>query len=122
MPDVPTDADERNLHDDYRRKRVRIPPPKPMGDVMSQLLAKRGYAQVQAAASCEAAWRSAVGGKLAPHTRPGNVLRGVLQVMVATSSVVQELAFVKAKVLKQLALLVPEHNIKDVKFRVGPIH
>ena len=43
--------DERNLHDDYQRKSVRIPPPKPMRDVLSQLLAKRGYAQVQTAAT-----------------------------------------------------------------------
>ena len=35
--------DERNLHDDYRRKQVRIPPPRPMRAVLSQLLARRGY-------------------------------------------------------------------------------
>ena len=46
----PNDEDERNLHDDYKRKSFRIPPPKPMRDVLSQLLAKRGYAQLQTAA------------------------------------------------------------------------
>ncbi|MEX2174496.1 MAG: DUF721 domain-containing protein [Pirellulaceae bacterium] len=116
-----TDEDEQYLQDDYRRRRVRIPPPKNLGDVMSQLLAKRGYAQVQAAASCEGAWRTAVGVKLSPHTRPGNVQRGVLQVTVRNSSILQELAFVKAKVVKQLAALAPEHKIKDVKFRLGEI-
>ncbi|MCI0358586.1 MAG: DUF721 domain-containing protein [Planctomycetaceae bacterium] len=115
------DDDERNLFGDYRRRRVRIPPPKAMGDVMSQLLARRGYAQVQSAALCESAWRTAVGEKLAPHTRPGNVRRGVLEVLVASSSVLQELAFLKTKVIKQLAQLAPDQRIRDVRFRVGPL-
>lgn len=114
-------ADDRNLQDDYRRRQVRIPPPKSMGNVLSQLLAKRGYAQVQTAASCEAAWRQAVGDKIAASTRSGNVRRGVLEVVVRNSAVLQELAFVKAGVVKKLAQLIPEHQIRDVRFRVGSI-
>ena len=119
MPENPNDI--RDLQSDYRRRQVRIPPPKPMGDVMSQLLARRGYAQVQSAASCEAAWRAAVGDKLAAHTRPGNIRRGVLEVLVASSAIVQELSFLKAKVVKQLAQLAPDQKIRDVRFRVGPL-
>ena len=92
---------------------------KPVGNVLSQLLAKRGYAQIQTAATCDAAWREAVGEKLAPHTRPGTVRRGVLEVLVRNSSVLQELAFVKTKVVKILVKLVPEQKIRDVRFRVG---
>ena len=95
--------------------------PKAMGDVLSQLLAKKGYGQVQTAANCESAWREAVGAKFAPHTRPGNVRRGVLEVLVSNSSMHQELAFLKAKLVKALATLAPEHKIRDLKFRVGPI-
>jgi predicted nucleic acid-binding Zn ribbon protein len=115
------DFDERNLHDDYRRKRVRIPPPKPMRDVLSQLLAKRGYAQIQTAATCGNAWREAVGHKLAADTRPGNVRRGVLEVLVRNSAAVQELGFLKTKIVKMLSTLVPEQKIKDLRFRVGAI-
>ena len=32
--------------------------------------------------TCDAAWREAVGEKLAADTRPGNVRRGVLEVLV----------------------------------------
>jgi predicted nucleic acid-binding Zn ribbon protein len=117
---MPTqDEDERNLRDDYRRKRIRIPPPKPMRDVLSQLLAKRGYAQIQTAATCEAAWREAVGQKLAGDTRPGNVRRGVLEVLVRNSVAAQELGFLKTKIVKMLTKLVPEQQIRDVRFRVG---
>jgi len=113
--------DERNLHDDYRRKSVRIPPPKHMREVLSQLLAKRGYAQIQTAATCDAAWREAVGKVLAADTRPGNVRRGVLEVLVRNPSVSSELGFLKTKIVKMLSKLVPEHKIKDLRFRVGSI-
>jgi predicted nucleic acid-binding Zn ribbon protein len=117
----PQDEEERNLHDDYRRRQVRVRPVKPMRDVLSQLLAKRGYAQVQTAATCQAAWREAVGEKLAAATRPGNVRRGVLEVLVRNSATLQELAFVKVKAVRTLNQLVPEQKIRDVRFRVGPI-
>jgi predicted nucleic acid-binding Zn ribbon protein len=118
MPDE-TNDDERYFHDDFRRKQVRIPPPKPMREVLSTLLAKRGYAQVQTAASCEAAWRQAVGESVANDTRPGNVRRGVLEVLVRNSAVLQGLAFEKAKIVKTLTKLIPEQRIRDVRFRVG---
>lgn len=118
---TPEEIDERNLRQDYRRKSVRIPPPKPVRDVLSQLLAKRGYAQVQTAAACTAAWREAVGEKLFADTRAGNVRRGVLEVLVRNSAVMHELAFVKAKVIKTLSRLAPEHGIKDLRLRVGTI-
>ena len=121
MSRPPTDEDEHRLHDDYRRKQVRLPMAKPVGNVLSQLLAKRGYAQIQTAANCDAAWREAVGEKLALHTRPGTVRRGVLEVLVRNSTVLQELAFVKTKVVKILVKLVPEQNIRDVRFRVGQL-
>jgi predicted nucleic acid-binding Zn ribbon protein len=113
------DEAERNLHDDYRRKQIRIPSPKPMRNVLSQLLAKRGYAQVQTAAGCHAAWSEAVGQKLAGDSRPGNVRRGVLEVLVRNSSALHELSFVKAKVVRILKQLIPEQQIRDVRFRVG---
>jgi predicted nucleic acid-binding Zn ribbon protein len=119
---VPTqDDDERNLFADYRRKQVRLPPPRQVREVMSQLLAKRGYAQVQTAAVCESAWREAVGARLASDTRLGSVRRGVLEVLVRNSAALQELSFVKAKVLRTLKQLVPEQQIRDVKFRVGSL-
>lgn len=117
----PDDLDERNLHDDYRRKRIRIPAPRPMKDVLSQLLAKRGYAQVQTAATCDIAWREAVGQKLAADTRAGNVRRGVLEVLVRNSVAVQELGFLKVKIVKLLAKSIPEQQIRDLRFRVGTL-
>jgi predicted nucleic acid-binding Zn ribbon protein len=121
MTRLPIDDDERNLHADYRRRQVRLPPVKPMGQAISQLLARTGYAQIQTAATCEAAWREAVGAKLAASTRPGLVKRGVLEVLVSNSAVLQELSFLKTKAVKALKQLVPDQQIRDVRFRVGAI-
>lgn len=115
------DEGEHYLEDDYRRRRVRIPPPKAMGDVMSQLLARRGYAQVQTAAACTAAWRTAVGEKIAASTRAGAVRRGVLEVLVSNSAVMQELAFMKVQLIRRLKDEAPDQQIRDIRFRVGPI-
>jgi len=117
----PGSDDERNLHADYRRKQIRLPAPKPMRNVISQLLAKRGYAQVQSSAGCDAAWQEAVGVKLAADSRPGIVKRGVLEVLVRNSVTLQELAFVKVKAVRTLAKLIPEQQIRDVRFRVGAL-
>ncbi len=117
----PQDEDEHYFHDDYKRKSVRIRPAKPVRDVLSQLLAKRGYAQVQTAAGCTAAWKAAVGDKLAADTRPGNVRRGVLEVLVRNPSVSSELGFLKTKIVKKLTQLIPEQQIRDLRFRVGSL-
>ena len=95
--------------------------PQPIANVLAQLLARRGYARQSAAASCEAAWREAVGQALAGVTRPGNIRRGVLEVFVANSTLLQELAFQKAQVLDRLRKLLPDEAIRDLRFRVGPI-
>jgi hypothetical protein len=62
-----------------------------------------------------------VGEKLAAHTRPGNVSRGVLEVMVRNSAVLQELSFLKVNLIKSLTKSVPEQKIRNIRFRVGPV-
>jgi predicted nucleic acid-binding Zn ribbon protein len=113
------DRDEDYLMDDYRRRRVPVRPAKSVSDVIGQLLVKKGYAQVQGAASCEAAWQKAAGVRLGPQSRAGSVKRGVLEVMVKNSAVLQELQFVKVQLIKSLTQHAPESKIRDVKFRVG---
>ena len=114
-----TDKDEEYLAQDYRRRRVPVHPAKAIGSVMGQLLAKRGYGQVQAAKSCESAWQEALGSRFQKDTRCGSVRRGILEVTVNSSLVLQELTFIKTQLVKQLATLVPEQKITGLKFKVG---
>jgi predicted nucleic acid-binding Zn ribbon protein len=119
MNSRPTDDDY--LQQDYQRRRVPVRPAKKIGDVVAQLLAKRGYARVQAAARFDEAWRNAAGERYAGQTRCGNVHRGVLEVFAANSAVVQELTFAKAGLLRKLSELAADQKIKDLKFRVGSL-
>jgi len=96
-------------------------PPKHIGDVLSQLLARRGYARVRSANAYADAWREAVGEPLSASTRATQVRRGVLEVMVSSSMMAQELGFQKAALLAKLAPLLPDDTIRDLKFKVGPL-
>jgi predicted nucleic acid-binding Zn ribbon protein len=95
--------------------------PKAIGDVLSELMSRRGFARVQSAAAYESAWREAAGPLTAKYTRPGQVRRGTLEVIVAHSALVQELGFQKTTLLKTLANLLPDERIENLRFRVGNV-
>lgn len=94
---------------------------KRMGDVVSQLLARRGYAQETTAADVAAAWNAVVGDDAARQTRVGSIRRGTLEVVVANSAVSQELTFRKTQMVAELARRLPEHKIKSIRFRTGNV-
>jgi predicted nucleic acid-binding Zn ribbon protein len=96
--------------------------PQHIGDLLAQLMARRGYARVQSAGACTEAWRQAAGEKLASCTRATGVRRGVLEVLVGSSTLVQEIGFKKKALLGRLAELLPDENIRDLKCRVGPVN
>jgi predicted nucleic acid-binding Zn ribbon protein len=93
--------------------------PKPIADILSQLIARRGYARQQSTAALETAWRQAVGEQFARTTRVGSVRRGVLEVTVANNLVSQELGFQKADLTRRLQQLAPDETITNIRFRVG---
>lgn len=95
--------------------------PRQIADILSELVARRGYARVQATANYAEAWRDAAGDMLCKFTRPGNIKRGVLEVTVANSILVQELTFQKPAILQRLASLLPQEQIRDLRCRVGKV-
>lgn len=95
--------------------------PQPIGDVLAELLARRGYARVQSGTACADAWREAAGEALAAHSRATQVRRGVLDVTVRHSTLVQEIGYQKRAILARLGELLPDEKIRDLKFRVGPL-
>jgi len=97
------------------------PQPQHIGDVLSQLLARRGYARERSAGACAEAWRAAVGDRLASCTKATIIRRGVLEVLVSSSTLVQEMNFQRSHLIGRLAELLPDENIRDLKFRVGPV-
>ena len=95
--------------------------PQQVGNILTELMARRGFGRVQAASAYQQAWREASGQLIAKYTRAGAVRRGKLEVTVANSTLLQELGFQKPALLKSLAKLLPDENIDDLRFRVGPI-
>jgi len=84
-------------------------------------MARKGYAQTESAGELEMAWNSIVGAKWQAKTKVGNISRGVLEVNVASSMVNQQLVFQKRKLLAQLQKLLPQNNLKDLRFRIGNV-
>lgn len=93
-----------------------------MGDVLSELFALKGYARIQASAALEEHWRAAVGETVARHSRPWALRRGVLEVVVDNSALLQELAsFERDRLLEELRCRLEGEPLKDLRFRVGPL-
>ncbi len=93
--------------------------PQPVGRVVARLMARTGYGHEQASDALAAAWSTAVPAHLAGHSRPGLVRRGVLEVMVTHSAIVQEMAFHKAAVLQSLQASLPSAGITDIRCRMA---
>ena len=107
----------------YRSKSSQQKPtgPQKMADVLSVLMARRGYAQQQSAEISQYSWQQAVGKTFSGHSRAGNIRRGVLEVIVRNSAILQELTFQKKQLLKKMAEINGDQNISDLRFRVGVI-
>ena len=95
--------------------------PERIADILAQLMARRGFARVQGAAAYQSAWNEAAGPLGAKHSRVGQLKRGVLEVVVSNSALIQEFGFQKSDILKTLNRLLPDHGIKDIRFRLGAI-
>ena len=94
--------------------------PQPISEVLSRLMARRGYANVQTDYQWLEVWKQAAG-KLAARTRPGKLTRGVLEIVIQDSATLQELTFQKKQLLATLSQLAPQFKVNDLRFKVGQI-
>ena len=96
--------------------------PRPLSDILGELFTVRGYGRLRARQELEDAWNTAVGEPDCRQTWLGEVRRGVLNVTVAHSTLLEELsAFRKPSLLSALRSSAPATTIHDIRFRVGPI-
>jgi predicted nucleic acid-binding Zn ribbon protein len=96
--------------------------PRPLSDILGELFTVRGYGRLHARQELEDAWNRAVGDPGCHQTRLGEVRRGVLNVTVAHSTLLEELsAFRKSILLKALRSDAPATVIHDIRFKVGPV-
>jgi predicted nucleic acid-binding Zn ribbon protein len=92
-----------------------------MGDVVHQLMMRRGYARVLAASEFHNAWIAIVGESIGKSTRLGALKAHALEIFVENSLLLQELTFRKGDLLQQLQSRFPEHPLRELKFRVGSL-
>ena len=83
--------------------------PKRSADIISQMMARQGYAQNKSNDELNEAWEVAVGPTLVKNTKAGRMNKGVLEVHVASSAAMNRLSFEKQKLLsamqQQLSLI-----------------
>ncbi|MFO0905268.1 MAG: DUF721 domain-containing protein [Pirellulales bacterium] len=115
---LPDEADLRDLQFQYQQRRWARPDPAKINNLVADLMARRGYGQLLSASELQDAWQEIVGAAAAAKSRVGKVTRGVLQVFVQSSVLVQELTFKKQKIVADLSRRLPDRKIRDVKFRV----
>jgi predicted nucleic acid-binding Zn ribbon protein len=121
-----SDANDRDFEKDrdalarlHEHRRVYKRGPAKMGDVVNDLIARRGYLQSKTAEVLKNTWQQIVGPQLARNTEVGNVRRNVLDVFAKNSVVMQELSFQKVKILKRLQATDCGSKIRDLRFRIG---
>jgi predicted nucleic acid-binding Zn ribbon protein len=95
--------------------------PKPIGNIIAQLVTRRGYAAIHAAGERQAAWLAAAGEQLATVSEVGPFRRGTLEVIVANSLLMQELTFRKEELLARLQQALPDAGLRQLRFKVGQI-
>jgi Dna[CI] antecedent, DciA len=92
--------------------------PRTIGSVMSRLLARTGYDQEHGVDGLAAVWQEVAPASLRGSSQAGLVRRGVLDVFVSHSALVQEMGFHKREVLARLGELAPAEGITDIRCRV----
>ena len=96
--------------------------PRSLSDSLGELFTVRGYGRLWARQELENAWKTAVGEPYCRQTQLGEVRRGVLNVTVAHSALLEELvSFRKAALLAALRSGAPATAIHDIRFRVGAV-
>ena len=94
--------------------------PENLGDILGKLFAARGWGRKNDRLKLEGAWAEAAGPQLLKETRVMIVRRGVMEIEVKGSVLLQELAqFHKRGLLGKLRKLLPSLTLTDLKFKAG---
>ncbi len=97
--------------------------PERLGEILSQLFTARGWGRRQGRLQLERAWAEVAGDRFAPHTRVGQLRRGVLDIQVSSAVLVQELTqFHRRALLEQLRARLPSTPLTDLRFRVAAVN
>lgn len=89
-----------------------------IGSIVSQLMSRRGYAQITSSDELSETVMAVVGAELGSAVTVGNLRGGVLQIYAADSVTLQELNFQKRQILKQIQKAHLQSDVTDLRFRI----
>jgi hypothetical protein len=115
------DFDDLMRRREAARRRFYAREPKRAPDIMAAVLQRRGYGRIIENDELASRWAAAVDPRLRPLTRAVRVYRRRLEVLVANSTVMNELAFAKSALLDRLNERVAGPPIADIRFRIGAV-
>ena len=91
----------------------------PIGHILGELFARRGLARVRGQEYLQEAWANSVGQPGAKYTRVGSLRRGVLEILVSNSILLQELVgFHRQTLLAKLQEVLGSREVRDLRFRL----
>ena len=96
--------------------------PRPLSEALSELIALKGLARSRGEAQLASIWTEVAGSSISKQTRVVGIKRGVLEVGVANSSMLNELVgFHKRSLLETLQERYEYLKIRDLKFRLNSV-
>jgi predicted nucleic acid-binding Zn ribbon protein len=93
----------------------------PIGDIVRTVFEKLQREKTLTREEVEERWKNLVGDTGAKHTYPASLRKGTLVVFVDSSGWMQEMAFAKRKLLKQLKRTFGKDKILGIQFRIGEV-
>jgi hypothetical protein len=96
--------------------------PKKAVDILTRLMARKGYGQQLAANELQEVWNQLMPADWQSQTGIGNLKQGVLEIIVTSPGLRQRLEFEKKQLLNQLQQQLPQNNIREIRFRIGNLH
>ena len=100
-------------------KRKPLERPLLVGQVLTDLIRPSDWHTLEMHQRVRAAWEKAVPGAFRERARLVDLKRHELWVEAGSSALVQELQFLKPKILKALEMALGSGVIKEVRFKVG---
>ncbi len=120
-PNVADKLGDLTNRSERQRKRHFARQPKQVKNLISQVITKRGYANQQGSEQLSSKWREILGEPFAPLTQVVGMKRGVLEVLVTNSTLLQEINFQRPQLLKKIQQQLPAAKITSLRFRIGKI-
>ena len=96
--------------------------PKPIKQIMADLVVRRGLGRVLATEELNRTWREIVGEPFAAQSRPGQLRGGILEIVVTHTVYKQEMKYMEEQILAQLHEQAADMKIRGLRYRVGQIH